>query len=67
MSYGQRVDEHQHSSYDVYGVAQEHHEHYDLKNRIDGLRADLNGAHERIGWLEDQIAELLEAARNGVQ
>lgn len=47
------ADRHSHDSYDVHGVAQERHEHYDLENLISGLREDLNRAYERIRELED--------------
>jgi hypothetical protein len=52
------MGDHTHDSYDVYGVAQEHHSHYDIERLIDGLRSDLNGCFERIGHLEARVFDL---------
>jgi hypothetical protein len=38
------TEDHKHNAYDVYGVADEHHRHYDLEPEIAGLRED------RPGW-----------------
>ena len=65
MGYGDRVEQHTHDSYDVHGVAQEHHQHYDIENRADGLRADLNALYERIGCLEDRVDTLERERING--
>ena len=55
MSWG--TEDHKHNAYDVYGVAEEHHRHYDLENLIEGLREDLGRAVARIGDLEDALTE----------
>ena len=56
MSWG--TEDHKHNAYDVYGVAEEHHRHYDLEDSAEGLRADLRRAEVRIGDLEDALAEV---------
>ena len=61
MSYGDSVPQHTHNSYDVYGAADERHSHYDIEDRIDGVRSDLNGLYEQVGALQDEIAGLKEA------
>ena len=61
MSYG--TEDHKHNAYDVYGVADEHHRHYDTESAIAGLREDLGRALERIRDLEDRQAALLRALR----
>ena len=50
-------ERHSHSGYaderhDHYDYAEKYHRHYDLEGLIEGLRADLNAAHERIAELE---------------
>ena len=59
------MGDHQHDSYDVYGVAQEHHSHHDLDSRIDDIRSDLNGNHDdtcaRLDELERQVGLLIAA------
>jgi hypothetical protein len=55
MSWG--TEDHKHTAYDVYGVAEEHHRHYDLEDSAEGLRADLRRAEARIGDLEGALAE----------
>jgi hypothetical protein len=57
------TEDHKHNAYDVYGVAEEHHRHYDLENLIDGFREDLNRAVSRIGDLEDALAEATNRIR----
>ena len=47
------MDNHDHD----YSYAEKYHRHYDLEDLIDGLRADLNQAHERISQLEETLHE----------
>jgi len=49
------MPDHRHDSYDVYGVAQEHHSHYDLINLIEGLRSDLNSLYDQVQHLQEQV------------
>ena len=58
MSYGDSVPQHTHNSYDVYGAADERHSHYDIEDRIDGVRSDLNGLHEWVAALQEQFEEV---------
>jgi hypothetical protein len=60
VSYG--TENHKHDAYDVYGVADEHHRHYDLENLIEGLREDLSRALGRIAELEREASDALKAA-----
>ena len=53
-----RTEDHKHNAYDVYGVAEEHHRHYDLEDEARGLREDLRRAEARIRDLEDGLAEV---------
>jgi len=56
VSYG--TEDHKHNAYDVYGVADEHHRHYDDESAVRGLREDLSHAEERIRELENDIRRL---------
>jgi hypothetical protein len=57
--------DHRHDAYDVYDVAREHHRHYDLEDLIEGLRADLNHARERISQLEDDFHDHDQSVPHG--
>ena len=65
MSYG--TEDHKHNAYDVYGVADEHHRHYDTESEIRGLREDLSRADARIRDLEDSQGELREELRDTLE
>ena len=55
-------ERHSHSGYaderhdHDYYYAEKYHRHHDLEDLIEGLRADLNAAHERIAELERSAA-----------
>jgi hypothetical protein len=49
------MPDHTHDSYDVYGVAEEHHLHRNLENQLEALRI-------RIGELEQALREHQQAA-----
>ena len=65
MSYG--TEDHKHSAYDVFGVADEHHRHYDLESEVRGLREDLSRAEARIRDLEDSHGEVREELRDALE
>lgn len=56
-------ERHSHSGYaderhdHDYDYAGKYHRHHDLEDLIEGLRADLNAAYERIAELEQAIRE----------
>ena len=52
------MTEHTHHAYDIYGVAEQYHRHYDEENLIEGLRSDLNGLQDRIHDLEAEVESL---------
>jgi hypothetical protein len=55
MSWG--TEDHKHNAYDVYGVAEEHHRHYDLETGLERASIELDRLRARIGELEDALGE----------
>lgn len=54
--YGYADERHDHDYY----YAEKYHRHYDLEDLIEGLRADLNAAHERIAELGKQREQFVQ-------